>query len=107
MNMYWQSYTILEWTIFSARSNTYNQPWCFYTQNSVHPDNCKQYVERPNISQIQLQYEADRSVNEINNMTKTSFKNSEDHFSESSITVLNSQQDLQKTVTRHDAKYNT
>ena len=45
--------------------------------SSVHQDNCKQYVERPNISQISLQQETDRQIDEINDMTKINMTNSE------------------------------
>ena len=66
--------------------------------NSVHPDNCKQHVERPNLSQIPLEQETGRSINEVKNMTKTNITNSEDQFNKSLITLVNSQQGLQKQL---------
>ena len=39
-------------------------------------------------------------------MTKTNKTNSEeDQFNESLITIMNSQQDLQETITRHDERH--
>ena len=56
-------------------------------------------MERPNISQIPLQQDIDRQVNDIDNKTKTNITSlKEDQFSESFITLLNGQQNLQKPL---------
>ena len=57
-------------------------------------------------SQIYLHKDPYQLQNKNEIMTRTNMRNpEEDHFNESLLTLLNRQQDLQKTVIQHDAKH--